>query len=77
MERKSLIYVLNSLIENGKGDESYYLFDINDTLIVRKMSSEMILEKLGYYLLLSQPVFEVCGKNIRLDCEVMNNATKR
>lgn len=77
MERKSLIYVLNSLIENGKGDESYYLFDINDTLIVRKMSVEMMLENLGYYLLLSQPVFEVCGENIRLDCEVINNATKR
>lgn len=77
MEQKSLIYVLTSLIENGKGDERYYLFDSNDTLIVRNMSAKMMLENLGYYLLLSQPVFEVFGKNICLDCEVMNNDTKR
>lgn len=76
MERKSLICVLNSLIKKGKGDESYFLFDINDTLIVRNMSAKMMLKNLGYYILLSQPVFEVCGKNICLDCEVMNNATK-
>lgn len=36
MERKSLTCVLNSLIENGKGDETYYLFDSNDNLIVKK-----------------------------------------
>ena len=36
MERKSLICVLNSLIENGKGDETYYLLDSNDNLIVKK-----------------------------------------
>lgn len=36
MERKSLTCVLNSLIEKGKGDETYYLFDSNDNLIVEK-----------------------------------------
>lgn len=36
MERKSLSCVLNLLIENGKGDETYYLFDSNDNLIVEK-----------------------------------------
>lgn len=77
MEQKSLIYVLQSLIENGKGDESYYLFDSNDSLIVRNMSAKMMLENLSYYLFLSQPVFEVYVKNICLDCEVMTNDTKR
>lgn len=36
MERKSLSRVLNLLIENGKGDDTYYLFDSNDNLIVEK-----------------------------------------
>ena len=36
MVRKSLTCVLNSLIENGKGDETYYLFDSNDNLILKK-----------------------------------------
>lgn len=73
MDQKSLIYVLNSLIENGKGDESYYLFDSNDTLIVRKND----VRKSRLLSLLSQPVFEVFGKNICLDCELMNDDTKR
>lgn len=77
MERKSLICVLNSLIENGKGDETYYLFDSNDNLIVKKMSVKTMLGQLGYYVLLCQPVLEIVEKNIILDCEVFINDTKR
>lgn len=77
MERKSLICVLNSLIENGKGDETYYLFDSNDNLIVKKMSVKTMLGQLGYYVLLCQPVLEIVEKNIILDCEVFINVTKR
>lgn len=77
MERKSLICVLNSLIENGKGDETYYLFDSNDNLIVKKMSVKTMLGPLGYYVLLCQPVLEIVEKNIILDCEVFINVTKR
>lgn len=77
MERKSLICVLNSLIENGKGDETYYLFDSNDNLIVKKMSVKTMLGQLGYYLLLCQSVLEIVEKNIILDCEVFINDTKR
>lgn len=62
MERKSLICVLNSLIENGKGDETYYLFDSNDNLIVKKMSVKTMLGQLGYYVLLCQPVLEIVEK---------------
>lgn len=71
---QSLLCALNSLIESGKGEVEYYLFDINDQLIVRQMTPTMMLEKLGYFALLSQPIFE---KNIILDCEVVINATKR
>lgn len=77
MERKSLIYVLNSLIENGKGDETYYLFDSNDNLIVKKMSVKTMLGQLGYYVLLCQPVLEIVEKNIILYCEVFINDIKR
>ena len=77
MERKSLICVLNSLIENGKGDETYYLFDSNDNLIVKKMSVKTMLGQLGYYVLLCRPVLEIVEKNIILDCEVFINDTKR
>lgn len=77
MERKSLICVLNSLIENGKGDETYYLFDSNDNLIVKKMSVKTMLGQLGYYVLLCQPVLEIVEKNIILYCEVFINDTKR
>lgn len=77
MERKSLICVLNSLIENGKGDETYYLFDRNDNLIVKKMSVKTMLGQLGYYVLLCQPVLEIVEKNIILYCEVFINDTKR
>lgn len=77
MERKSLICVLNSLIENGKGDETYYLFDSNDNLIVKKMSVKTMLGQLGYYVLLCQPVLEIVEKNIILYCEVFINVTKR
>lgn len=77
MERKSLIWVLNSLIENGKGDETYYLFDSNDNLIVKKMSVKTMLGQLGYYVLLCQPVLEIVEKNIILYCEVFINDTKR
>lgn len=77
MERKSLTCVLNSLIENGKGDETYYLFDSNDNLIVKKMSVKTMLGQLGYYCLLCQPVLEIVEKNIILDCEVFINDTKR
>lgn len=76
MERKSLICVLNSLIENGKGDETYYLFDSNDNLIVKKMSVKTMLGQLGYYVLLCQPVLEIVEKNIILYCEVFINDTK-
>lgn len=77
MERKSLACVLNLLIENGKGDETYYLFDINDNLIVKKMSVKTMLGKLGYYVLLCQPVLEIVEHIITLDCEVFINDTKR
>ena len=77
MERNSLTCVLNSLIENGKGDETYYLFDSNDNLIVKKMSVKTMLRQLGYYVLLCQPVLEIVGKNIILYCEVFINDTKR
>lgn len=77
MERKSLICVLNSLIENGKGNETYYLFDSNDNLIVKKMSVKTMLGQLGYYVLLCQPMLEIVEKNIILDCEVFINDTKR
>lgn len=77
MERKSLVCVLNSLIENGKGDETYYLFDSNDNLIVKKMSVKTMLGQLGYYVLLCQPVLEIVEKNIILYCEVFINDTKR
>lgn len=77
MERKSLIYVLNSLIENGKGDETYYLFDSNDNLIVKKMSVKTMLGQLGSYVLLCQPVLEIVEKNIILYCEVFINDIKR
>lgn len=72
MVRTSLICVLNSLIENGKGDENYYLFDSKDNLIVKTM-----LGQLGYYVLLCQPVLEIVEYNIILDCEVFINDTKR
>lgn len=77
MVRKSLICVLNSLIENGKGDETYYLFDSNDNLIVKKMNVKTMLGQLGYYVLLCQPVLEIVEKNIILYCEVFINDTKR
>ena len=77
MLRKSLACVLNLLIESGKGDETYYLFDINDNLIVKKMSVKTMLGQLGYYVLLSQPVLEIVEKNITLDCEVVIYVTKR
>ena len=77
MERKSLICVLTSLIENGKGDETYYLFDSNDNLIVKKMSVKTMLEQLGYYVLLCQPVLKIVEKNIILYCEVFINDIKR
>ena len=68
MERKSLSCVLISLIENGKGDETYYLFDSNDNLIVKKMSVKTML---------CQPVLEIVEKNIILYCEVFINDIKR
>lgn len=77
MERKSLCLFLNLLIEYGKGEENYYLFDITSRLLVKKMSAKMMLEKLGYYTWLSQPVSGFCGKNIYIDCEVVINDTKR
>ena len=77
MARKSLTCVLNSLIENGKGDETYYLFDSNDNLILKKMSVKTMLGQLGYYVLLCQPVLEIVEKIIILDCEVFINDTKR
>lgn len=77
MERKSLSSVLISLIENGKGDETYYLFDSNDNLIVKKMSVKTMLGQLGYYVLLCQPVLKIVEKNIILYCEVFINDTKR
>lgn len=77
MYRKSLSEVLSSLIENGKGDESYYLFDITDNLILKKMSVKMMLGQLGYYVLLCQPVLEIVEKNIILDCVVVIDVTKR
>lgn len=77
MERKSLTCVLTSLIENGKGDDTYYLFDSNDNLIVKKMSVKTMLGQLGYYVFLCQPVLEIVEKNIILDCEVFINGTKR
>ena len=77
MELKSLSSVLILLIENGKGDETYYLFDSNDNLIVKKMSVKTMLGQLGYYVLLCQPVLEIVEKNIILYCEVFINDTKR
>lgn len=78
MERKSLSCVLNLLIENGKGDDTYYLFDSNDNLIVKKkMSVKTMLGQLGYYVLLCQPVLKIVEKNIILYCEVFINDTKR
>lgn len=77
MERNSLSCVLNLLIENGKGDETYYLFDSNDNLIVKKMSVKTMLGQLGYYVLLCQPVLEIVEKNIILYCEVFINDIKR
>lgn len=74
---QSLLCALNSLIEKGKGEDEYYLFDINDQLIVRQMTPTMMLEKLGYFALLSQPIFGIFEKNIILDCEVVINDTKR
>lgn len=62
MDRKSLTCVLNSLIENGKGDDTYYLFDSNDNLIVKKMSVKTMLGQLGYYVFLCQPVLEIVEK---------------
>lgn len=74
---QSLLCALNLLIESGKGEVEYYLFDINDQLIVRQMTPTMMLEKLGYFALSSQPIFGIFEKNIILDCEVFINVTKR
>lgn len=40
---QSLLWALNSLIESGKGEVEYYLFDINEQLIVRQMTPTMML----------------------------------
>lgn len=77
MELKSLSSVLISLMENGKGNETYYLFDSNDNLIVKKMSVKTMLGQLGYYVLLCQPVFKIVEKNIILYCEVVIYDSKR
>lgn len=77
MELNSLSSVLISLIENGKGDETYYVFDSNDNLIVKKMSVKTMLGHLGYYVLLCQPVLKIVEKNIILYCEVFINDIKR
>lgn len=77
MERKSLSCVLISLIENGKGDETYYLFDSNDNLIVKKMSVKNDVRTIRILCLLCQPVLEIVEKNIILYCEVFINDIKR
>lgn len=77
MELKSLCCVLNLLIENSKGDETYYVFDSNGNLIVKKMSVKMMLGHLGYYVLLCQPVLKIVEKNIILYSEVFINDIKR
>lgn len=78
MELKSLSIVLILLIEKWqRRRKTYYLFDSNDNLIVKKMSVKTMLGQLGYYVLLCQPVLEIVEKNIILYCEVFINDTKR
>ena len=76
MEQITLYEILIKLVNEGKGEQIYNLFDRNASMAIVTMTAETMLECLGYSSFLTQKVYEMYRNLIILDCEVIINVSK-
>lgn len=77
MEKQTLYELLRKLVNEGKGEQIYNLFDGDCTMVLVTMTAKSMLECLGYYSFLNRVVCNMYRNHIILDCEVIINDSKR
>ena len=77
MEKQTLYDFLRELVDDGKGDIIYNLFNFNVDILIVTMSAKSMLDTLGFGSFLNRTVYYSFRNNIILDCEVVINDTKR
>lgn len=77
MEKQTLYDFLRELVDDGKGDIIYNLFNFNVDMLIVTMSAKSMLDTLGFGSFLNRTVYYSFRNNIILDCEVVINDTKR
>ena len=77
MEKITLYDYLIKLVASGKGEQIYKLFDFNLSMVIVTASAKTMLDTLGFSSFLNRSVHQTFRNNIRLDCEVFINDTKR
>lgn len=76
MEQITLYEFLRKLVNEGKGEQIYNLFDCNASMVIVTMTAKSMLECLGVSIFLTQKVYDMYRNHIILDCEVFINESK-
>lgn len=77
MEKITLYDYLRELVDSGKGEQVYNLFDFNLSMVIVTASAKTMLDTLGFSSFLNRSVHQAFRNNIRLDCGVVIDDTKR
>ena len=77
MEKETLYEFLRKLVNEGKGEQIYNLFDVDCTQVIVTMTAKSMLECLGYNSFLNRVVYDMYRNHIILDCDVIINDSKR
>lgn len=77
MEQITLYEFLRKLVNEGKGEQIYNLFNYNASMVIVTMTAKSMLECLGYSSFLTRKVCDMYRNHIILDCEVFINDSKR
>lgn len=49
MEKEKLYVFLRKLVNEGKGDQIYNLFDVHTSKLIVTMTAKLMLDSLGFY----------------------------
>lgn len=77
MKKETLYEFLRKLVNEGKGEQIYNLFDVDCSMVLVTMSAKSMLECLGVNTFLTRVVCDMYRNHIILDCEVIINDSKR
>lgn len=72
MEKITLYDYLRDLVDSGKGEQIYNL-----SMVIVTASAKTMLDTLGFSSFLNRSVHQAFRNNIRLDCGVVIDDTKR